>query len=64
MLGLQTFDSLIDSALDKASERKAVNVSKMCEHIRKKFTNAQRVNNKLACPFAIDLLSLLTFLVS
>ena len=64
MLGLQTLDSLILSTLDKASDRKAVNVSKMREHIRKNFTNAQRVNSKLACPFAISLLSLLTFLVS
>ena len=59
MLGLQTFDSLIESALDKASDRKAVNVSKMHKHIRKRFSNAQQVNSKLACPFAIE-----SFLVS
>ena len=61
MLGLQTFGSLIESALDRASDKKPVNLSKM--HIRKKFTNAQRVNSKLACPFAIDLVSPLTVFV-
>ena len=52
MLGLHTFGSLIESALDKASDRKAVNVSKMRKHMRKRFSNAQQVNNELACPFA------------